>query len=55
MTNHAELDKIIDSLLAEHGVAPDDRARLAAKPAQEHWLRRTLKSGPVPVLPPSRR
>ena len=55
MTNHAELDKVIDSLLAEHGGSSDDRPRLAAKPAQEHWLRRTMKTGPVELPPPSRR
>jgi hypothetical protein len=55
MTNHNELDKVIDSLLAEQGTATDDRAPLAAKPQHDHWLRRTLKTGPVPLPPPSRR
>lgn len=55
MTSDAELDKVIDSLLAEHGVALDDRAQLVAKPAQEHWLRRTMKTGPVDLPPSSRR
>jgi len=54
MTNHAELDKVIDSLLAEHNVAADDRPALQAKPLPEHWLRRTLKTGPNPLPPPSR-
>ena len=55
MTNHTELDKVIDSLLAEQGLPPDDRAQLAAKPAQEHWLRKTMKTGPIALPPPSRR
>jgi len=52
MTNHALLDQVIDSLLAEHGLSPETRAALDTKPPQEHWLRRTMKTGPVPQLPP---
>ena len=55
MTNHAELDKVLDSLLAEHGLGSDGRAPLTAKPAQEHWLRKTMKTGPVELPQPSRR
>jgi hypothetical protein len=56
MTNHALLDQVIDSLLAEQGLSPETRAALDAKPQQEHWLRRSMKTGPVQQLPsPSRR
>ncbi len=51
MTNHALLDQVIDSLLAEHGLSPEARASADVKPPQEHWLRRTMKTGPVPQLP----
>ena len=55
MTNHAELDKVLDSLLAEHGLGSDGRTPPAAKPVHEHWLRATMKTGPVALPPPSRR
>jgi hypothetical protein len=55
MTNHAELDRVLDSLLAEHNQAADDRPQLAAKPQADHWLRKTMKTGPVALPPPSRR
>ncbi len=55
MTNHALLDKVIDSLLAEHGLAPETRASLDVKPPQEHWLRRTMKTEPVQLPPSTRR
>lgn len=55
MTNHAELDRVLDSLLAEHTGAFDDRPQLTAKPQADHWLRRTMKTGPVQLPPPSRR
>ena len=54
MTDHSELDKVIDSLLAEQGASSDDRPQLASKPQAEHWLRRTMKTGPVALPPPSR-
>ena len=55
MTNHALLDQVIDSLLAEHGLSPAARASLESKPPQEHWLRLRMKTGPVPQLPPQAR
>lgn len=56
MTNHALLDQVIDSLLAEQGLSPETRAALDTKPPLEHWLRRSMKTGPVPQLPaPARR
>ena len=55
MTNHTELDRVIDALLAESGLAPEARAPKTAKPPQEHWLRKTMQTGPVALPPPSRR
>ena len=55
MTNHTELDRVLDSLLAEHDGASADRPQLTAGPQAEHWLRRTMKTGPVQLPPPSRR
>ncbi len=54
MTNHNDLDRVIDSLLAESGLSPETRAA-PPKPQQDHWLRTTMKTGPVALPPPSRR
>ncbi|MBA3452912.1 MAG: hypothetical protein H0T42_07465 [Deltaproteobacteria bacterium] len=45
MTNHTDLDKVIDALLAEHGLASDLRPLVDANAPPDHWLRQTMKSG----------
>lgn len=55
MTNHTELDRVIDSLLAESGLSPESRAAPPKPQPQGHWLRTKMKTGPVELPPPSRR
>lgn len=57
MTNHSELDRVIDSLLAESGLSPEARSPPPPPPPPkpDHWLRTSMQTGPVALPPPSRR
>lgn len=47
MTNHTELDKVIDALLAEQGLTSCLRPMVDAKAPPDHWLRQSMKTAPV--------
>ena len=54
MTNHTELDKVIDALLAEQGLASELRTAPDVKAPPDHWLRQSMKTGPIELPAPTR-